>query len=147
MDEAQRNGILVFTPLMHVMHVQRAKPLDLDIPGELRDLVDVSLASPPIEAIFQRSSSLLTSSKGAPYDQPASSSSLGRMVRASFLWSSSRSASETETLNDCSESDMLSWCYRQAESSTRSVRGERRKREGRTGRSITQVYLFDLQGT
>ena len=52
MNEAQWNRVLVLAPLVRVVHVQRPKPLNFNIPGELRNPVDHSFACTPIETVL-----------------------------------------------------------------------------------------------
>ena len=52
MNKAQRNSFLILAPLMRIVHVQRPKPLDLNVARELRYFVDSSLAGAPVESIL-----------------------------------------------------------------------------------------------
>lgn len=51
MQEQQRYRILHRALLVDIVDVQRPMPVDLDIPRELRDLVDARLRRAPVEAL------------------------------------------------------------------------------------------------
>ena len=52
MDEQERDRVLDVAHLMDVVHVQRTEPVHFDVAREHRELVDLGLDLPPVEAIL-----------------------------------------------------------------------------------------------